>query len=485
MQVKSLKHNFLMFFLRNFFNLGFMVLIFPLVAQKIGPTNLGKIQYVESIVAYFLLLINLGINSYGKREIAHNRENKDKISKITIELLMILFITTIFFGGIYICFVRFLVKDSILKNIMYIYFFNILLNFIGTEWFYEGIENQEYITKRNMFFKVISFILIFIFIKGQEDIYIYTSIIVFSLVGVNVLNFFNLKNYINFSFENLKIVNLTQHLKPMCILFFSALALSISYQLDSLMIRNIKSDIELGYYSFAMRFGKMPLIFTGAISAIFYPRLCNFLGNNNKKEYIKLLENGIGIIVIYSLPAALGTFLISDIIIEVFGGNQYLKAIPIMKIFAISILINSLAICTGSFTLIPQKKDKIYLLSIISGSALNFLFNIFFIKRLGGFGAAIATLITEIVAINIRVFFCFDLFKEIKIFNKNLLKILVSTLLMGVIVIYVRNLFIKELYNLIFSIFIGGLSYTLFLIILKEKILVKYLNNIILSIKRR
>ncbi len=475
MEVKSLKHNFTMYFIRTFFNLGFVIIIFPLVARKLGAENLGKVQYVEAVIAYFILFINLGIDTYGKREVALYRNDKEKLSKIVLDLLTILFITTILGSITYIFFINYFVKEITMKRIFILYIFYILLNLFNVEWFYTGIENQSYITKRNMMFKIISAFVIVVFIKSQQDIYIYVGILIFSLVGSNLLNIFNLRKYIDV--KKVKIREVKKHIKPLFTLFFSVLALSISYNLDSIMIKNIVGDKELGYYSFAMKFGKMPLIFATSIVAIFYPRLCNLLGQGKKEEYYKLTTFGIESILLFSFPTSIGMFTLSDIIVKIFAGNEFLSSIPIMKIFSIFILVMGIALCTGSMTLVANKRDRIYSLSVVFGSSLNFLFNIIFISKIGALGAAIASLITEITAIIIRIVFCRDIFKNIKVININLLKIVVASIFMGIIVKFFKNISSSIIINLLVSIGIGGLSYLSFLLMFKEK-------NIIFIVKK-
>lgn len=476
MQIKSLKHNFIMYFLRTFFNLSFSIIIFPIVARKLGAENLGKIQYVEVIVAYFLLFINLGVENYGKREVALYRNNRENLSEIVCEILFLLLITTIIGIVFYILFIKFMVSDLLLKKILIIYSLNIILNFLGLEWFYVGIEDQSYITKRNLFFKIISAIMILFFIKSKEDTCKYAGILVFSIVGVNLLNIYNLRRFIKF--KKIQIIKLKKHIKPLFLLFFSVLALSISYNLDSIMIKQIIGDKELGYYSFAMKFGKLPLVLPTAIVAIFYPRLCNLLGQDKKEDYCQLTTLGIELILLFSFPMSIGMFLVSDIVVTLFGGIEFMPSIPIMKVFSMFTLVMGIAFCTGSMTLIANKKDKVYLFSVIVGSILNFIFNIIFISRIGALGAAIATLITEIAAIVIRITFCKDIFKNIKIFNINLLKIVMASILMGIIVQSTKSLFSKLIFNLILNIFLGGGSYFLLLLLMKEKNVMNVLQKI-------
>lgn len=475
MEVKSLKHNFFMYFLRSFTSFGFILFVFPYVARKIGVEGLGRVQYTETIVAYFILFINLGIFDYGKREVARYRDNSQKLNNIVNDLLTILYFTTIVGSILYFLFIVLFVKDIVYKKLLYLYFLNILLNVFNVEWFYIGIENQEYITKRNIFVKIVLSISIFFFVKNEEDLYIYTIISILSFVGSNVYNFINLMKFVKLEIRTFKEIKI--HLKRLFYLFFSVIALSISYNLDSIMIKNIVGDLELGYYSLALKFGKLPLILGTVVIGIFSPRLSNLLGENKKEEYLKLWNVGINIIFLLYIPISIGMFILSKSLVYIFGGINFNPAIPIFKVFSIYIIVMGFAVSTG-VALDTNRRDKEYSYSVICGSILNFIFNLFFIRTLGAFGAAIATIITEIIAIIIRFYLCKDIFKDIKIFNINLIKIIFSSIIMGIFIFYlekqIENLLLK---NFLCAVF-GGSIYFLCLIFSHEKLSKEMLNRI-------
>lgn len=477
MEAKSLKHNFIMYSIRTLLNLTFGIIIFPYVTRILGPLGIGKIQYAESIIAYFLLFINLGIINYGKREVAFFRDDKEKLSQIVIELLCILVITTIIGMIIYFFLIN---KIENLKNekiIFYIFSFNLIFNFLGIEWFYEGIENQTYITNRNIVFKIISGIMILFFVKNKSDIFKYVIILVFSLVGSNTLNFINVFKYIDAKGRKIELKKIKRHFKPLVILFFSTLALSISYNLDSIMLEKFSSIIELGYYSFASKMGKIPIIFTSAIVTIFYPRLCNLIQNNKYEEYKNLAKRALNIILLLAFPCSVGMYCISDLVVKIFAGNEFINSISIIKVFSLYIFIMSIANFTGSLTLLANKMEKIFMLSLTIGSILNFLFNLTFIPKMGALGAAIATLITEGTAILIRLILGRELFKKIGIIEKNYLKIFVASLLIIPTIILVKAKIKNILFQLLFSIGISVIVYGISLIIFREKNMCFYLRK--------
>ena len=230
-KTNGLKYNLFMYFIRLISNFGFIILIFPYVARKIGAEGIGRVQYVEVINSYFLLVINLGVLDYGKREIACSKDNLLKANDIVNELLSILCITTLFGSIFYFIFIIY-VESKMDKILLCIYFFIIILNLINLEWFYIGIENQEYITKRNLLIKIVSGILILLLVKEQKDIYLYAGILVLATAGSNFYNFIELKKYAKLKLVGFK--EYKRHLKPLFYLFSSSLALSLSYNLDSL-----------------------------------------------------------------------------------------------------------------------------------------------------------------------------------------------------------------------------------------------------------
>ena len=113
------------------------------------------------------MFTNLGIPLYGIREIARTRENKLKLSKSFSEILFLNLITTIFGMIIFILFLK-LNLFGVERKLFQIMSLNIIFTFIGVEWYFQGIENYGYITKRSILFKFISIILMFLFVKKKK-----------------------------------------------------------------------------------------------------------------------------------------------------------------------------------------------------------------------------------------------------------------------------------------------------------------------------
>ena len=218
MKRNSVKINFILNTTRMLLGMIFILLTTPYVTRILGAESLGKVEYVNSIITYFILFTALGIPNYGLREVARHREDKCKLSKLVIELGIILFITT---AVGYIILLSFLYNTKLLelKNLVILMSINLIFTNIGFEWFYQGIENQLYITIRYIMLRIVSLILLFFIVKNSNDYLKYGVILVLMNSGSNILNFINLKKYISFKKIKIKDLEILKHIKPILVIF--------------------------------------------------------------------------------------------------------------------------------------------------------------------------------------------------------------------------------------------------------------------------
>ena len=107
MKKKELKVNLLLSTLYQVLTMALPLITAPYVARVLGVDGTGIYSYTHAYVMYFMLFGTLGTGSYGTREIARNRDDKEKRSKVFWEIAILSFITStvaIFGWGIWIIF---------------------------------------------------------------------------------------------------------------------------------------------------------------------------------------------------------------------------------------------------------------------------------------------------------------------------------------------------------------------------------------------
>lgn len=472
MKRNSVKINFILNTTRMLLGMIFILLTTPYVTRILGAESLGKVEYVNSIITYFILFTALGIPNYGLREVARHREDKCKLSKLVIELGIILFITT---AVGYIILLSFLYNTKLLelKNLVILMSINLIFTNIGFEWFYQGIENQLYITIRYIMLRIVSLILLFFIVKNSNDYLKYGIILVLMNSGSNILNFINLKKYISFNKIKIKDLEILKHIKPILVIFSSSIAVSIYLQLDTVMIGNIdKSAVAI--YNVANRLVRIPLTIVTALGTVLLPRISNFYHKNDIENYKKYLNYSLNYILMMALPIFFGIILLSKNIVLIMAGEKFLVSVQTMKILAIIIPIVGIAYFLGYQLLYPRGLERYYTYSVVTAAIVNFIFNYITIPKYLQNGAAIGTVMAESIGVIMMLFFSRKLLKEIEFFSIKRLKYFIASCIMGVFVYIVKLQNMNNIMVLLASIMIGIISYFFTLLILKEEYTSQY-----------
>jgi O-antigen/teichoic acid export membrane protein len=476
----SIKKNFILNILKILINLIFPLITFPYISRILLPEGIGKITYVQSINNYFLLFINLGIPLYGIREIAKVRNNKLEKSKVFSEIFFLNIITTILGVIVYICFYSLnIIKND--KEIFLIFSLVLLFNFLSVDWFFQGIEDYQYITIRTVVIKILSALFLFIFVKKNSDVYIYSVIVVFSLVGSN---FFNIVRALKLVDLKLKRINIKRHLKGIFIIFSMNLAISIYTNLDSVMLGSYGSKYSLGIYSAASKIIALVMGIVTSLGAVLLPRISNYIEEKKEEEIKQILEKTLSFLLFLIIPSIVGIYFTANEIILLFAGKEYLEAITTLKILSLIILFIGFSNFIGIQILYPRGEEKKIFYSVLVGAITNFSLNLYLIPRYYQNGAAFATCVAEFTVVVIQIFLGYKYLKFQK-FNYNNFKFLIASFIMGAILYFTQNLNLNLLLNLILKVGIGSSIYILLLIVLREDNIHEFLKKILIKFRRK
>ena len=464
MEKNSIKLNAIVNGIRNVLNLLFPLITFPYVSRTLSVSGIGKYNFSSSIISYFLLLAALGIDNYSIREGAKYREDRKKMSQFVSKVFTFNLISTLVS---YLFLFLLMSFSSKLKNYtlcILIFSLQIIFTTLGVEWVYTIYEQYFYITVRSIIFKLISIVLLFVFVRKTDDYLNYAAITVFSIVGSNVLNFIHLKKYcdvkITFDFKEFK-----KMLKPIAVIFASNIAILIYVNADMTMLGYLKNDYAVRIYSVSTKIYTICKTLLASILTVTIPRLAMYTGKKMYKEYNELLYNLINVLLLIIVPAIVGLFFLSKDIVLIISGTGYLRSTCSLRILCLAIL---LSILNGAFiecVLIPYKREKFVLISSIVSAIVNILLNLLLIPYLSENGAAITTLIAEFICLSINFYYSKDILEN-SIFNvstlKNLLSVIVGSIFVGItcaiLNVNINNMILRIVLQISISAFIYSLS---------------------------
>ena len=474
MKTKSIKTNAVLNIIYTISNIIFPMITFPYVSRILLADGMGKVSFFTAVANYAVMIASLGISTYGIRATANVRNSKKELSKVTLELLIINFIATLAVIAVIITSIPFIEKFKADKVLLLINCCLIFCSSFSLNWLYSGLEQYSYITKRSIVFKLVSLILVFIFVHNIEDYNKYAAITVFSTSSSYLINLWYAKNFV--SLRKVKKLNFRKHLKPMLLLFASILAVNIYTNLDTVMLGFISGDREVGLYTIAVKIKWLLLSVVNAISAVLLPRLSYYLSQKKFDEFNKILKKSFSIILMISVPLTIFFIFEAKDSIIILGGADYINATPCMQIIMPILLISGFSNITGNQILIPMRKDACFMKAVTMGAIIDIGLNILLMPKLASIGAAIATLIAECVQMVVQLKYSFKYVKK-NIDKKSIFKILIASFISSIILIISRsiiqftyaNVVIRAFLRIaIFAIIYFG-SYWIILMLQKEK----------------
>ena len=433
---KSIKKNFIMNAILTMLAFIFPLITFPYVARVVGPTGNGAVEFATSIVSYFAMVAQLGIPTYGIRVCAKVRDDKKKLSQtvhelLTINLIMSLMVYVLFFISLFLI-PRFH-KDRVL---MIIISSTILFNLIGVEYLYKALEQYTYITIRSIVFKAISVIAMFLLVKSPDDYVMYGVISIFAASASNVLNYIHARKLIymgaayrrevmkasdrrlNISegvsdgnatedAENLleSATGYRQHLKPILVFFAMSCATTIYLHLDTAMLGFMKTEADVGYYDAAVKIKSILVSVVTSLGTVLLPRASYYIEHGEYEEFGKITTKALHFVCILATPLMIYFMFFAKEGVLLLSGYEYLPAVPAMVIIMPTLLFIGISNITGIQILVPMGKEKIVLYSEIAGAIVDLILNMIFIPTMKAAGAALGTVVAELVVTIVQLFF--------------------------------------------------------------------------------
>lgn len=377
-------------------NYLFPFITYPYVSRVLGVGNIGICNFIDSIVNYYILFSMMGMSSVAVREIAKNRQNEIELSKAFSSLFTLNSIST--FIALILLVISIYVVPSLYahKGMMYIGVFKLVFNYLLIDWLYKGIEDFKYITQRTLIIKILYVILVFIFIRKEEDYEIYYALSVVSIVLNAVINIFHSKHYVRFQIKGIR---LTPYLKPFLIIGIYAFLTSMYTSFNVAFLGFSTNEKEVGYYTTAVKLYTILLSLFTAFTGVMMPRMSALIAENKIKEFKEMMEKSITVLLTFAMPLVVFSVIFAPQIISIIAGNGYEKAVIPMRIVMPLMLVigyEQIIIIQG---LMPLGKDKAVLINSILGASIGILMNVLLVPSLKSIGSSLVWVIAEITVL--------------------------------------------------------------------------------------
>ena len=372
----------------------------PYLARKLGASQLGIFSYTSSIVAYFTLVAMLGTVNYGTRSIASVKENREKRNEVFSSIFLLQIIVTLFAIIAYIVYLLFFCTDN--KTIALIQGIALISCLFNINWLFFGVEDFQITVTRSIVIKILSVILILLLVNKESDLWLYTLIMLGGTLLSNAVLFVYLPRYVSFtkvSFDDIK-----GHIKPNLVLFVPLLAMTVYHTMDKTMLGALSTYEQSGFYYNSDKVVQIPYMVINGIATVMLPRMSYLLADGKQKEADQLFVTTLEGVAAVCIAILCGIAAVAKEFIPIFFGKGYDACILITIVFTPILLIKGFAVIARTQYLIPMKMEKEFTKSVVGGAIVNLVMNLILIPPFGALGAAIATVIAELVACAMQFF---------------------------------------------------------------------------------
>lgn len=451
----------------------------PYLSRVLKPAGIGTYSYTYSIVSYFILLASLGVADYAQREIAYQQDSPHLQSRTFYEVNLIRFLLV----GISLVTYYFVVSHFSGDHLIYWYqALNIIAVMFDISWFFQGLEEFGKIVFRNFIIKLASIILIFALIHQPSDLNKYVAL----LGMMNVVSGLSIWLYLPKYLVHVprREIHPFRNFSTILQMFLPQIAIQIYTVLDKTMIGVITgSPLENGYYEQAEKVVKMSLTVVTSLGTVMLPRIAYAYAHKDYETIKSNMMRSYRFVWFLTLPMFFGFIAVSSNFVPWFFGPGYEKVIPLMQILSGLVIAIGLSNVTGIQYLVPTGQQNKLTLSVVCGAVTNFALNALMIPRYGAIGAAVASLIAEIVVTLSQFYIVHDVFPLTQIFLQ-IKNYLFSGLIMFVILSLIKIILFPSFIHTLLLVVVGLFSYTISLLIVHDSTLLFAINKIKGAVKK-
>lgn len=364
----------------------FPLITLPYLARVIGVDSFGKIAFAGAIIVWFQTVADWGFNYTATRDVAKNREDKEKVSQIFSNVLWARCILTLFSFILLIILIIFVPKFQEITLLLLITFLMIPGHILFPDWFFQAMEKMKYITILNLISKLLFTIAVFVFIKEKSDFILQPLFVSLGYVvsGIIAMYYILVRWKIKLYKPNIKEIRLT--IKNSTDVFINTIMPNLYSSFSTFLLGMFGGPVSNGILDAGYKFIGISKNFLTIIYRTFFP----YLSRKIDKHSVYAKGN-----IYLSITISVLLFLLAPVLIKLFFTSEFYDSILVMRIMSISIFFLSLITLYGTnYMIIEGYEKKLRNITLIC-SLFGFAFSFPIIYYFDFIGAAINITLTR------------------------------------------------------------------------------------------
>lgn len=379
-----------------------------LTARYLGPKGYGLISYASAYITFFSVFCTLGINSVLVKELVDHPKQEGMVLGTALGLRGISsLLSAIVMIGISMILDA---NDPLAQVVVALCSIGVLFNIfdVFNYWFQSKLESKKTAIAALVAYSVTAAYKIFLLATGKSvQWFALATSVDYICIAIILFWYYRRENgdKLAFSWRYGK-----QLLGNSCHFIFPGLMVAIYAQTDKIMLKHMLNEEEVGFYATATALCSMWTFILSAIIDSLTPVIMQSYKNDKEKyeRYNKLLY----CIVFYlSAFVSLAFIVGGNLAITILYGEAYLPAVAPLMVVTWYTAFSFLGSARNAW-IVCEKKQKCLKYIYVLAAVVNVVLNLLLIPIWGTIGAAVASLISQVITVMVVPFFIKDIRKN-------------------------------------------------------------------------
>ena len=370
-----------------------------LMLRILAPELAGRYYFAVAFIGYFDILVRFGLGTLLTREVAKDRSHGNKyLSTVTIlrgmlwlaslPVMTLVILVYAFFGE--------MTADIVAAIALFaigLVFSNLADGFSAVFYAYEKMEYPAAISTVTALTRVSLGVLVLLVgwgFVGLAGVSVVANIVSAAILGTLVIRHC-FRPHVEWDRQTGRWMLGTSF--PLMI---NLLLATIFFRIDVLLLKPLKGDTVVGYYSAALKYVDGLLIIPQYFTQAIFPLMSRYAAAS-RESLMRAFVLSLRLLLMVALPIAAGTPFIAEGLILVLGGGDYLPDSMIALQLIIWFLPFSFVNSVTQYVLIAIDQQRFLTKAFFIGVAFNIAANLLVIPAFSYQGAAVVTILSEIV----------------------------------------------------------------------------------------
>lgn len=382
----------------------FPLITVPYLVRVLGVEKFGLISFAQAFNQYFLVLTDYGFNLSATQEIARARNDREKISKIFSAVLTIK-TALLFLSFFVLVLLTSLIPKFSEDSLLYIYSFGaVIASILFPVWVFQGIENMKHITLLNILSRSLFTILIFFFVKSEND-YLYVPILT-ALGGIvaGVLSLIIIQNKFKIRYQVPTFGEMREQLVEGWHVFLSQVSVSLYSASNIFILGLLSTNVQVGYFVGINKIIQIIKSMINPITQSLFPYVNRKMDDSKEGALDFIKKISFPLALLFSV-CSLVFFILAPLIVRIILGTEFEPAIIILRVMSFIPLFVILSNIMGIQVMLPLQYKKQFSNIILIAGIINVLLLFVLIPQYEALGVGISVLLTEMfVTVTMFVF---------------------------------------------------------------------------------